>query len=94
MRCTSAPRRPGSTSSNTLYMRRATPARSPAARAASRPAVSGRRRMRQPSSLAKSSGVGTEKAGLHSTTWQSGRAGRVVSTSPRPSARAVPPRTQ
>ena len=46
MRCTSAPRRSGSTSSNTLYMRRATPARSPAARAASRPAVSGRRRMR------------------------------------------------
>ena len=38
--------------------------------------------------------VGRSKSGLQITKRQSGRGGRSVSRSPRPSARAVPPRTQ
>ena len=86
--------RSGRASSKTLYIRRATPARSPASSAATTPLVSGRQRRRTLSILAKSAGVEMENSGLHSTTQHLGRGGRGVRTSPRPSARAVPPMTQ
>ena len=87
-------RRGSSTSSNTLYIRRATSTRSPASRAASRPAVSGRRTIFRTSTRLNSWGVEMGKGGLHTTTWQGGREGSGVRSSPRPSARAVPPMTQ
>ena len=90
----SASRRGSSTSSNTLYMRRATPARSPASRAAATPAVSGRRTIFRTFTRPKSWGVEMEKGGLQMTIWQGGRGGSGVRRSPLPSARAVPPSTQ
>ena len=57
-------------------------------------AVSGQRRRRTLSMARNSSGVDTEKSGLQITAQHWGSAGRGVSTSPRPSAKAVPPSTQ
>ena len=81
-------------SSKTLYILLATPARSPARRAATRPSVSGRQRVRRASSRVKSSGVEQVKCGMQMTAGVSGRGGRASRTSPRPPASAVPPRRQ
>ena len=83
--------RRSSASSNTLYIRRATPATSPARSAATSPSVSGRQRVRSVSSRAKSSGVEQVKCGMQITASVLGSGGSGVSTSPRPVASAVPP---
>ena len=90
----SAPSSSVSTRSNTFPRQPAAADRSPARRARSMAAVSGRSPRSAPSTRAKSSGVGRSKSGLHKIIVQSGRGGRSVRTSPLPSARQVPPRTQ
>ena len=86
--------RASSTSSNTLYMRCATPRTSPRVMASIIPFVSGWQRLRRASMRPKSSGVEQEKCGMHMTTCVRGSAGSAVSFSPRPSARAAPPMRQ
>ena len=58
------------------------------------PAVSGWQRVEHWSSFRNSSGVETEKSGLQMINSHAGISGRLSSFSPRPVAKAVPPRTQ
>ena len=83
-----------STSSKTLYIRRASFGISPSASAAQMPSVSGRQREVRASTRRNSSGVEIGKSGLQITTGRCGMGVTGVSRSPRPSASIVPPATQ
>lgn len=82
------------TSSNTFPICRATAPKFPAARACFMASWSGRRPSFSTRTRPKSAGVDKPNSGLHTTIAHAGSGGRSVSTSPRPSASAVPPRTQ
>ena len=89
-----SPSRRVSTSSKTLYIRRASFGMSLSASAAQMPSVSGRQREVRASTRRNSSGVEIGKSGLQITTGRRGMGVTGVSRSPRPSASIVPPATQ
>ena len=74
----------GRTPSKTLNVRRAIPSRSPCAKAARVPLVSGRRWRLFLSHSRNRAGVEMENRGLHRTNKQAGRAGSGVNVSPVP----------